>query len=89
MSRYFRYDPESQTVVEVEREVVHNNPKWPIASDAMGIHPSQIEEARAFNRSRGVPTTDYTSDGRPILRSSGHRKAYMRAWKYFDKSGFN
>jgi hypothetical protein len=58
----------------------------PIASDALAVHPSQVEEARADAIKKGVPT-DFLPDGRPILRTREHRKEYMRRYGYFDKQG--
>lgn len=59
---------------------------WPMCSEAMGIHPSQIAEAMERDRKAGVPTS-YTPDGRPILLGRGHRKAYLRSYGMHDKQG--
>ncbi len=58
----------------------------PIESTALAVKPSQIAEAKAIAESRGVPT-DFTPDGRPILRTRAHRKAYLRSRGMFDRSG--
>lgn len=59
---------------------------WPILSDAMGVHPSQIQEAMAFDARHGVPT-EYTPDGRPILLDRWHRKRYAEAHGFYDRNG--
>lgn len=59
---------------------------WPLHSDAMAVHPEQIGEARADAIKRGVKT-DFDSYGRPILTSRGHRRAYARAYGFFDRNG--
>ena len=51
-----------------------------IHSQGMAVHPSQVAEARAFNKRHGVPTTDYDPTGAPIFTSPGQMKAYGKAW---------
>jgi len=58
---------------------------WPMKSEALAVHPSQIEEARKSAAARGVPT-DFTPSGRPILRTRGHRKAYCKAYGFHDRN---
>ena len=55
-------------------------PQKYIHSQAMAVHPSQIPEARAFNKSMGVPTTDYDRTGAPVFTSRRHQKLYGEAW---------
>lgn len=57
----------------------------PIESYAMGVHPSQIQEARAIDEAHGVPT-DYTPDGCPILVSQEHRRRYAEAHGFYDRN---
>ena len=59
---------------------------WPLHSEAMGVHPSQADEAAAYSREIGVPT-EFDGDGRPIFTSRGHRKRYAEAHGYFDADG--
>lgn len=59
----------------------------PILSDALAVHPDQIQEARDKAIRLEVPT-DFTPDGRPILTSREHRRRYMqRVEGCHDKSG--
>jgi hypothetical protein len=57
----------------------------PLVSDALAVHPRQVQEAIADAAKKGVPT-EFQKDGRPILRSREHRKAYMKAYGFFDKA---
>jgi len=59
---------------------------WPLHSDAFGCHPKQIPELRNWTKEQGCPT-EYTPDGRAILRDRAHRKALGRAMGYYDKQG--
>jgi hypothetical protein len=59
---------------------------WPILSDALGVHPSQIAEAMAANRKAGVPT-EYTKDGRAVVTDPGHRKRLARSLGIHDRNG--
>ena len=60
--------------------------RWPIHSDALGCHESQIDQARTEAAARGVPT-DFDSQGRAILRTPRHRRAYARLYGFHDKDG--
>ena len=60
--------------------------KWPILSDAVGVGHDQVDEARAESVRLGVPT-DFTADGRAILRTPRHRKEYCEALGFFDRDG--
>jgi hypothetical protein len=59
---------------------------WPILSDALAVHPVDIEEAREDSRIKGVPT-DFLPDGRAILESRQHRKQYLKAYGFHDRQG--
>lgn len=61
---------------------------WPMASDAMGVHPKQIELARKLDRDRGAPPTEYTKDGRPIWTSEKHKRAFCRAHGTHDNNSY-
>ena len=64
----------------------HNPGNWPMKSEALGVHPSQIGEAKAMLAKKGVDV-DYTPDGRAILRTQRHRKQVAEAEGFFDMSG--
>lgn len=59
---------------------------WPMKSDALGVHESQIGEATEEARRCGVPT-EFTKDGRAILTSAKHRKAYAEMYGMYDRNG--
>jgi hypothetical protein len=59
---------------------------WPMYSDALGVNPDQIDEARAESVRMGVPT-DFNKDGQAILESRGHRKKYAEANGMYDRDG--
>lgn len=50
----------------------------PVVSDALAVHPDQVEEASEHAKKLGVPT-EFQADGRPIFRSSKHFRSYARA----------
>lgn len=64
----------------------HKPGSWPMLSDACGVHTSQIGEARAEAIKRGVPT-EFAKDGRAILTSQAHRKAYCESRGLYDRNG--
>lgn len=58
----------------------------PVLSEAMAVHPSQIAETVERNRQMGI-NTDYTPDGRPILKSSKEKLALMRLEGLHENNG--
>jgi len=46
---------------------------WPVLSNAMGCHPTQLAEMR-----RRFPRHEYAADGRMILRSARQRRACLK-----------
>jgi len=53
-------------------------------SDALAVHPTQVAEAIADAKKKGVPT-DFAPDGRPIITSRNHQKRYLRAYGFFNR----
>ncbi len=51
----------------------------PMASDALAVHPKQIEGMKEVDKKKGV-SVEYTADGRPIFTSSRQFRAYARAY---------
>lgn len=65
--------------------VPHHPGNWPLLSDAAGVNPDQIGQAREYAAKVGVPT-EFTRDGRAILTSAEHRKRYCEAHGLFDRN---
>lgn len=57
---------------------------WPMESEALGVHPDQIEEYAKDAARKGVPT-QFTEEGNPIFESRKHRYNYMKLYGYYDK----
>ncbi len=49
----------------------------PVVSTALGVHPKQVEEARALAKAKGVPV-EFQADGRPVFTSSRQFREYAR-----------
>jgi len=64
----------------------HRPDCWPMLSEAMGVQPDQIGEAAAHARKNGVPT-EFTGDGRVIVRDRKHRRDLLRLYGMHDKQG--
>lgn len=58
---------------------------WPLVSDALGVDPTQTQEAIESARAKGVPT-EFTPRGQPVFTSRAHRNAYCRAYGFFDRN---
>ena len=59
---------------------------WPLVSDAMKIHPQDVEAHMEHCKKAGIPT-DFTAKGQPILRDRAHRKEYMQSFGLYDYQG--
>lgn len=53
----------------------------PVISETSAVHPDQVHEVTDFCRSRGVPT-EFLPDGRPVIRSSAHKRAMAKVRGY-------
>lgn len=49
-----------------------------ILSDALAVHSSEAKKHEEIARKIGVPT-EYKPDGRPVIRSTAHRRALLKA----------
>ncbi len=59
------------------------NRPWvqPVLSDALAVHPKQVQEATESAKKKGVPT-EFLADGRPKFTSARHMKAYCKAYHF-------
>ena len=64
-----------------------NGAGWPIHSEALGVHPSQVPEVREAYRHHGVPT-EVTPTGEVILRNPAHRREVMKLNHVIDRAGY-
>ena len=55
-------------------------------SDALAVHPDQVQEAYDDSVKRGV-RTEYLADGRPIMRDRQHQKRFLAAYGHYNKDG--
>jgi hypothetical protein len=55
-------------------------------SEGLAVHPRQVQEATQDAQYRGVPT-EFRPDGRPVMRSRAHQKAYLRAYGFHNRDG--
>jgi hypothetical protein len=59
---------------------------YPKKSDAMGVHPSQVKEARAADERLGVPI-QYEKTGEAVYESATQRKKHCEAHGFYDRNG--
>ncbi len=57
----------------------------PVISDALAVHPAQIEEARARDKKHGL-NVEYLPDGRPILTSQDQKRKMIRSLGYHENN---
>jgi hypothetical protein len=76
----------TRDLLSEHRRVAHAPGNWPLCSDALGVHPSQVGEAVAHAQKIGVPT-EFNSEGQAVFTSAAHRKRYARAVGFRDRNG--
>lgn len=59
----------------------------PQESDALAVHPSQVDEANERNRRRGCSVTYRRDDGRAIVPDRGERKKLLKIEGMHDRDG--
>ncbi len=69
-------------------EVFESHSSWPLHSDAMAVHPKQLELARKLDRNRGAPPTEYDRQGRPVWTSEAHKREYNKAHGVHDNNTY-
>lgn len=69
--------------IHAEHGTVQTEWAEPLYSEAAGIHPDQIAEARAR-----FPHHEYASDGRMIFRSPQHQRRCLKDIGFIDRDAF-
>jgi hypothetical protein len=65
----------------------HRPSAWPMISDALAVHPKQIEQAMERNKRMGVAGVEYLQDGRAVLKDRGMRRDLNRVEGFHDNNG--
>jgi hypothetical protein len=66
--------------------IASSHKAWPRLSDAFGVAPSQKNEAQEQSIKLGVPT-EFTDDGRAILKSTTHQRDLQKALGLHNRDG--
>lgn len=74
----FRRNLRSELVNSPEQDY-----RTPVLSDAMGVHPNQVQEHR-----RAFPDIPITDDGRVVCSSHANKKRHMKALGFIDLDGY-
>lgn len=74
------------TIAATTKNHRHSAGTWPMHSDAMSVHPTQIREQQVALAKKGV-SCEFDQDGRAILTSRQHRKEVAEAMGMFDRNG--
>ena len=63
-------------------------PRYPITCAMNGVTKPQVDEAREAAKKAGLRGVDYAPNGNVIWADSQARKAYLRAMRLRDNSGY-
>lgn len=75
-----------QEALDAEPLPAQTSAAWPIISDALAVHTSQIEQARARNKRMGC-NVDYNEKGQAILTDRGARRDLLKVEGFHDNQG--
>jgi hypothetical protein len=64
----------------------HTPGRWPMPSEALAVHPSQVAEATERARKHGIGA-EYLPDGTCVLASRGDRKKLLKLEGFRDNHG--
>ena len=89
MTRKFRYDPATDSVVEVGSSLPPRKASaWakPMHCEALAVEPEHIEFARQDDASKGLGDTEYDRKGCPVFYSQSSYDRYKKSHGYYDKN---
>src|SRR2546428_5670993 len=86
---WYNVDGQWYTAAAYENQILRKQPPAgdslvsfrELHSEALAVHPTQIQEAIDSAKSKGVPT-EFDGEGRPIFKSSRHFREYARKYGF-------
>lgn len=61
---------------------------WPMKSEALAVHPDQVDEANERNKRAGVNVEYEPGTGVPTIPDRGERRKLLKLEGFFDKDSF-
>lgn len=89
VSRRFRYDPETDSVVEVGGPGrLRKAGAWaqPKHCEALAVDPDEVKWEKMLDQEQGLGDVEYDKNGCPVFYSPGKYDEYVRAKGYVNKS---
>lgn len=59
---------------------------WPMVSDALAVHPKQVDQANARAKRHGIQV-QYRPDGRPVIPDASNRYKLLKLEAFHDNNG--
>jgi hypothetical protein len=59
---------------------------WPMVSDALAVHPKQVQQARERAKRHGI-NVEYKSNGQVVIPDRAERRRLLRLEGFHDNSG--
>ncbi len=75
-----------QELLEAQDVMVEGGGHWPILSEALGVHPEQVQEANQRNKAAGI-AVEYNRKGQAVIPSRGERRKLMDLEGVHDRDG--
>lgn len=71
------------------KERVSTSKGWPLYSNALGTHPSEIGNLKAELAKKGCGDVSFHKDGGMILNNNAQRKKILKAMGKMDANGYD
>lgn len=65
----------------------HQPSCWPMRSEALAVHPDQVQEATEQLKRHGISGVRYEGDGTAVLQDRGARRELLRLEGMVDRQG--
>lgn len=75
-----------EELLEAKEVKIEGGGHWPLVSDALGVHPDQVDEANLRNKKAGV-AVEYNRKGQAVIPTRGERRKLLRLEQFHDKDG--
>ena len=87
MKRRYRYDPATDSVIEVGQQPPRIRP-WgtPLHCESMAVEPQELAAAKKLDRDIGAPHVEYDGNGCPVFNDKSTYNRYLKAHGWVNRA---
>ena len=86
MTRRFKYDKETDSIIEVGIQPRGTNDWKPLHCEALAFDGNTVDEAKLLDKALGAPDVNYDANNCPILNDKSTYNRYLKAHGYVNKT---